>query len=325
VPLTDRHNRTHTDLRISVTDRCNLRCAYCMSPEGVAPKSHDDVLRFEEIERFVRVVVGLGVGKFRLTGGEPLVRKGVVRLVELLARLPGVDDLAMTTNGTLLAEHAVALRAAGLERLNISLDTLDPRKFERITGRDELGRVLEGIAAARAAGFRRIKLNTLAVRGQTEDEIVPLARFARQNGLELRFIEYMPLGGGVEWSDDRVLAGGEILDTLTASLGALQPLGANGPAAVYQFADGGRVGVIRSVTQPFCHRCGRLRLTADGQVRNCLFASRNWDARAVLRAGGSDEQLAELVRDAVRAKPRCHGTDNGEFLRGDRSMHQIGG
>ena len=268
----------------------------------------------------------MGVRKIRLTGGEPLARKGVVRLVEMLARLPGVDDLAMTTNGTLLAEHAEALKAAGLKRLNISLDTLDRRKFRQITGRDELAGVLAGIAAARAAGFEKIKLNTLAVRNQTEEEVVPLARFARQHGLELRFIEFMPLDGDAGWSDDRVLTGGEILESLAASLGSLEPVEAAGPATVYQFADGiGRVGVIRSVSRPFCERCGRLRLTADGQVRNCLFAARDWDARTVLRAGGSDEQLAELVRDAVSAKPKCHGTDDGEFLRGDRSMHQIGG
>jgi len=328
-PLVDRFGRVHTDLRISVTDRCNLRCFYCMPEAGVAFRSSGEILRFEEIQRFVQVAARLGIREVRLTGGEPLVRKGVCRLVEMLAAVPGIDDLAMTTNGVLLPEHAEALKAAGLSRLNISLDTLDRRKFHQIARRDELPRVLDGIAAAERAGFRRTKLNALAIRGYTEDEVVPLARFARRHGMELRFIEFMPLDGDDLWDADRVLPGEQILEILAGALGPLERVtrdGSRGPATEYRFLDGGPpIGLVNSVSDPFCDRCSRLRLTADGKVRNCLFSMEEWDARAVLRAGGSDEPLAELVIEAVRAKRKKHGCRSGRFSRTGRSMHQIGG
>jgi len=328
-PLVDRFGRVHTDLRISVTDRCNLRCFYCMPEAGVAFRSSGEILRFEEIQRFVQVAARLGIREVRLTGGEPLVRKGVCRLVEMLAAVPGIDDLAMTTNGVLLPEHAEALKAAGLSRLNISLDTLDRRKFHQIARRDELPRVLDGIAAAERAGFRRTKLNALAIRGYTEDEVVPLARFARRHGMELRFIEFMPLDGDDLWDAGRVLPGEQILKILAGALGPLERVtrdGSRGPATEYRFLDGGPpIGLVNSVSDPFCDRCSRLRLTADGKVRNCLFSMEEWDARAVLRAGGSDEPLAELVIEAVRAKRKKHGCRSGRFSRTGRSMHQIGG
>jgi len=328
-PLVDRFGRVHTDLRISVTDRCNLRCFYCMPEAGVAFRSSGEILRFEEIQRFVQVAARLGIREVRLTGGEPLVRKGVCRLVEMLAAVPGIDDLAMTTNGVLLPEHAEALKAAGLSRLNISLDTLDRRKFHQIARRDELPRVLDGIAAAERAGFRRTKLNALAIRGYTEDEVVPLAQFARRHGMELRFIEFMPLDGDDLWDADRVLPGEQILEILAGALGPLERVtrdGSRGPATEYRFLDGGPpIGLVNSVSDPFCDRCSRLRLTADGKVRNCLFSMEEWDARAVLRAGGSDEPLAELVIEAVRAKRKKHGCRSGRFSRTGRSMHQIGG
>lgn len=328
-PLVDSFGRVHTDLRISVTDRCNIRCYYCMPAEGVQFRSHAEILSYEEIDRFVQVAARLGIRKLRFTGGEPLVRKDVPRLVEMVAAVPGIDQLAMTTNGILLERYAAALRAAGLHRLNVSLDTLNPDKFHQITRSNELPRVLEGIATARGAGFEQIKLNALAIRGLTDHEIVPLALFAREHRLELRFIEFMPLDGRRQWHSDRVLPGEEILDILTRGIGPLEPVAPENPraaAAEYRFLDGGgRIGVIHSVTEPFCAHCNRLRLTADGKVQNCLFSSRQWDARAVLRAGGTQQQLAQLIRAAVHAKQKAHGADDGEFARSDRPMHQIGG
>jgi len=328
-PLVDGFGRVHTSLRISVTDRCNLRCFYCMPPEGVPFRSHDEILSFEEIERFVRVAAGLGVRKIRLTGGEPLVRKHVCRLVEMLANVPQIDDLALTTNGVLLCQYASALKAAGLDRLNISLDSLSREKYRRITRFDELPQVLKGIAAARNAGFRQIKLNALAIRGLTEEEVVPLAQFALENQLLLRFIEFMPATTRDRWDADRVLTGREILTILAEAMGPLEPISQDGspaPATEYRFVDGsGRIGLIASVSQPFCTRCNRLRLTAEGEVRNCLFARREWDARAALRSGSTDDQLARLIVACVRAKKESRGTDDGQFGHSRRAMYQIGG
>jgi len=328
-PLIDGFGRVHTDLRISVTDRCNLRCWYCMPAEGVPFRPHEEVLSFEEIHRFVRVAARLGFREVRLTGGEPLVRKQVCRLVEMLASVPGIDDLAMTTNGVLLGQYAQALRDAGLHRLNISLDTLDRVKFERIARRDELPRVLEGIAAAQRVGFRQIKLNALAIRGQTEEDVVPLARFAREHDLQLRFIEFMPLDGDQRWRSGQVLSGEEIVAILAETFGPLEPVAdrdSHAPATEYRFPDGGaRIGVVNSVSQPFCGRCSRLRLTAEGKVHPCLFSIEAWDARALLRSGASDIELAELIRHAVAAKKEARGSEDGCFPRPERTMHQIGG
>ncbi len=328
-PLVDTFGRVHTDLRVSVTDRCNIRCQYCMPAEGVEFKPHADILTFEEIERSVRVAVKLGVRKLRLTGGEPLVRRGICRLVEMLAAVDCVDDLAMTTNGVLLAQYAENLKRAGLQRLNISLDTLSREKFREIARRDALPRVLEGIAAARRAGFGHIKLNAVALRGQSEDDVVPLARFAREQGFELRFIEFMPLDGENRWQSGRVLSGEQILRLLTDGIGPLEPIvesDARVPATEYRFVDGiGRVGIIASVSEPFCNRCGRLRLTAEGRLRNCLFSTEEWDVRDLLRRGATDEQLADLIRAAICAKKAEHGTDGGHFARPERAMYQIGG
>jgi cyclic pyranopterin phosphate synthase len=328
-PLVDTLGRVHTDLRISVTDRCNVRCYYCMPSEGIPFKSHRSILTFEEILFFVRVAARLGTRHVRLTGGEPLVRREIPRLVEMLAAVPGIREIAMTTNGILLGEYAQPLKDAGLSRLNISLDTLSREKFEQISRRDELPRVLEGIAAARQVGFRQIKLNALAIRGLTEDEVAPLARFAVDSDLELRFIEFMPIDGDRRWNGEQVLPGEEILEILSREIGLLEPVeahGAGGPATVYQFTDGrGRIGVIHSVTDPFCQHCDRLRLTADGKIRNCLFSDRQWDARAILRSGGTQRQLAQLIQRAVAAKSPARGTRDGEFACADRTMHQIGG
>ena len=328
-PLVDSFGRAHSDLRISVTDRCNLRCRYCMPAEGVPFRRHEEILSFEEIERFVRVAAGMGIRQVRLTGGEPLVRKHVCRLVEKLAAIEGVEDLAMTTNGILLGRYAEELKRAGLDRLNVSLDTLDREKFARLSRCDELPRVLEGIAAARRAGFRDIKLNALAIRGQIEEDVAPLARFAREQDLQLRFIEFMPLDGDCRWSDAQVLPGEEILEILAAAIGPLDAVeenGAHAPASEYRFLDGrGRVGVISGVSKPFCSRCSRLRLSAEGKVHNCLFSNHGWDIRALLRRGASDAELAGLIRQAVAAKTEARGSGDGSFPRPARTMHQIGG
>ena len=328
-PLIDSFGRRHDSLRISVTDRCNIRCFYCMPNENVRFKPRSEILSFEEIERFVRVVSRLGVRKLRLTGGEPLVRSALSTLVAELAGIPGIEDIALTTNGILLAEQAAALKAAGLKRLNISLDALKEETFERISRRPGLDRVLAGIFAAQREGFEKVRLNAVAIRGITEDEVVPLGEFARQHNLELRFIEFMPLDAEQNWTSEHVLSGEEIRARLEDAFGPLLPANRpdpSQPAMDFYFADGcGRIGFINPVSHPFCGDCNRLRLTAEGQVRNCLFSTAEWDARAILRSGGSDEELAQLVRDCVRAKKLGHGIDTPSFVRPERAMYQIGG
>lgn len=328
-PLIDAFGRVHTNLRVSVTDRCNIRCFYCMPAENVRFKPRHELLTFEEIERVVRVAASLGVNKLRLTGGEPLVRHELPLLVQKLAEIPGITDIALTTNGVLLAEQAQALKDAGLDRLNISLDSLDPETFFRISRREGLDRVLAGIAEAKRVGFQKTKLNAVAIRGLTEPDIVPLARFAREQGMEMRFIEFMPLDADGGWDNEQVLSGEQIRAVLEAEFGPLTPAERDDPsqpATDYLFADGGGlIGFINPVTQPFCSSCNRLRLTAEGQVRNCLFSTEEWDARAILREGGSDQDLAELFRASVGAKRAGHGINSDEFLRPDRAMYQIGG
>ena len=328
-PLVDALGRVHTNVRISVTDRCNIRCFYCMPAEKVEFRPRDEILTFEEIERFVRVLAGMGVRKVRLTGGEPLVRQGLPILVRKLVQVPGIQEIALTTNGILLGEQAGPLKEAGLGRLNISLDTLDRETFKKISRRDELERVLAGIFAAKQAGFERVRLNSIAIRGLTEAEVVRLVGFARQHDFEMRFIEYMPLDADGLWDHEQVLSGDEIRRLIEAEYGPLVPRRVEDPsqpATDYMFADGGgRVGFINPVTQPFCGRCNRLRLTAEGQVRNCLFSTVEWDARAVLRGGGSDEELEALVRASVAAKKAGHGIDNSDFVKPQRAMYQIGG
>ncbi|MBX7073307.1 MAG: GTP 3',8-cyclase MoaA [Pirellulales bacterium] len=327
--LVDSFGRVHTDLRISVTDRCNIRCFYCMPAENVRFRPRDEILSLEEMARFARVVARLGVRTIRLTGGEPLVRKNIAQLVRLLTAIPGIEEVALTTNGLLLEEQAQELKQAGLGRLNVSLDTLDPARFRLISRRDGFERVLAGLFAAQRVGFQRIKLNTVAIRGITEPDIVPLGRFAREHGMEVRFIEFMPLDADAAWQNDRVIPGDEILARLTDGIGPLEPLPVidpSQPATDYRFADGlGRIGFINPVTQPFCQACDRLRITAEGQVRNCLFSTVEWDARALLRGDATDEEIAQLVSDCVAAKRRGHGINSDEFVKPDRAMFQIGG
>jgi cyclic pyranopterin phosphate synthase len=325
--LVDAFGRRHTDLRISVTDRCNLRCSYCMPAEAIF-RPREELLAYEEIARVAAVAAGLGVHTIRLTGGEPLLRRDLATLVDLLVAVPGIDEVALTTNGLLLAEQAAALAAAGLRRLNVSLDSLREDVFERIARRRGLDRVLAGLAAARRAGFAEIRINAVSIRGLTEGEIVPLARFCRREGFHLRFIEFMPLDAEEAWDRARVLSGADVRAILEREIGPLvaETAGDPGqPALDYRWADGGRVGFINPVTRPFCDRCDRLRLTADGQFRNCLFSTTEWDVKALLRGGGSDEEIAALLRECVAAKKAAHGIDTPDFARPARAMYQIGG
>jgi GTP 3',8-cyclase len=326
--LVDGFGRVHTDLRISVTDRCNLRCTYCMPAEAVF-RPRDELLSFEEIARVAAVAAEAGIRTIRLTGGEPLLRRNLEALVGMLAILPGIEEVALTTNGLLLAEQAAGLAAAGLARLNVSLDAVHEEAFERIARRPGLDRVLAGLAAARAAGFGEIRINAVSIRGLTEAEIVPLADFCRREALHLRFIEFMPLDADAAWEGERVLSGCHVREILAREIGPLEPLpvaDAGQPAIDYSWADGGGlVGFIDPVTSPFCDRCDRLRLTADGQFRNCLFSTTEWDARAVLRGGGPDEAIAAILRDCVAAKRAAHGIGSPAFERPARAMYQIGG
>jgi cyclic pyranopterin phosphate synthase len=328
-PLVDTCGRVHTNLRISVTDRCNIRCFYCMPLENVQFKPRHELLTFEEMVQFVRALAPLGIEKVRVTGGEPLVRSGLPRLIEQLARVPGIRDLAMTTNGLLLAEQAAALRSAGLQRLNISLDAMSAENFERIARRNGLDRVLEGIAAAQSVGFAKIRLNAVAIRGITEHEAIPLARFARDRGLELRFIEFMPLDAESTWNSQQVLTGAELRKLISQAIAPLYPVDRADPAqpAVdFAYADGqGNVGFINPVSEPFCGDCNRLRITADGKLRNCLFSTAEWDVRQLLRSGADDETIRQTVRECVWHKKPAHGIDTPQFQRPERAMYQIGG
>jgi len=328
-PLVDRFGRVHRNLRISITDRCNIRCFYCMPDENLQFLPRNEVLSFEEIVRFTRVAVGLGIDRVRLTGGEPLVRRGLTELVRQLDEISGLRDIALTTNGILLATHAESLKDAGLGRVNVSLDGLSDATFQQIARRDGLQAVLEGIKVAQQVGFEKLRLNAVSIRGLTELEVIPLGRFAREHGLELRFIEFMPLDAEQNWQTDQVLSGQQVREMLEAEFGPLEPVTRDDPsqpAVDYQFADGdARIGFINSVTEPFCGTCDRLRITAEGKVRNCLFSAEEWDARALLRGGASDDEIAELLRTSIGAKRAGHGSDNLEFLRPNRAMYQIGG
>jgi len=325
--LIDTFGRKHNNLRISVTDRCNLRCSYCM-PEEVVFMDRAELLTFEEIAHFVRVAVPLGIDKVRLTGGEPLMRRDIPKLVALVAAVPGIKDIGLTTNGILLAEQAQALYDAGLRRINVSLDTLDPARFRQLARRDGLDRVLAGIDAAKRAGFDPVKVNAVSIRGITEYEVVPLARYARAHGLELRFIEYMPIGAET-WERDKVYFAHEILEQLTREFGPLAPAEDGDPRAPAQewvYSDGGgRMGIIASVSRPFCLSCNRIRLTADGKLRNCLFALIEADVKQYLRPAHDDAALAEAIRRNVADKWEGHEINTARFIKPLRTMHTIGG
>jgi len=328
-PLLDTFGRIHDNLRISVTDRCNIRCYYCMPENGVKFMRRDEILSFEEIERFVRVAVSLGVTKVRVTGGEPLVRKDLPFLIRNLVSIPGIQDLSLTTNGVLLAEQAKELYAAGLRRLNVHLDTLDRERFLKITRRDDLDRVLEGIEVCRRIGFSPIKINAVAVKDLLEPDLAPLARYGRERDIEVRFIEFMPLDSQGLWDRNRVLFASDIIELLSREISPLVEIpdrDLRAPATEYRFADGiGRIGFIASVSRPFCLNCNRIRLTSDGKLRYCLFAIDETDVKTLLRNGASDEEIGATIRANVHQKWLGHEINTTRFVPPPRPMYAIGG
>jgi len=316
-------------LRVSVTDRCNLRCIYCMPAAGVQQREMSEILTFEEIETVVRTAAELSISKIRLTGGEPLVRLGIVDLVAMLAQVPGIDDLSMTTNGTLLADKAEALAIAGLNRVNVSLDTLKPDRFHYITRRGKLDDVLQGIEAAKIAGLKPVKINMVVVRGVNEDEVVDFARLTVDEGWHVRYIEMMPIGGDLTWSGDDHVPVHEIQTWITEAIGPLQPAAmkrGNGPARYYHIAgsEKGTIGFISPVTEHFCDQCNRLRLTADGRLRPCLLSDVELDLRSILRSNASMESIRESLKESIRLKPRQHCLEEHIAPHG-RAMSEIGG
>ena len=315
-------------MRVSVTDKCNFRCRYCMPAEGLEWLPRDEVLSYEEIARLVRILAGMGVDEVRLTGGEPLVRRDLPVLVSLLSQTPGVRDLSLTTNGVLLDRLAGPLVEAGLTRLNVSLDSLSHVRFAEITRRDALDRVLAGLEEAeRYPELRPIKVNCVAIRGFTEEEVPALAELARRKPYVVRFIEFMPLDADEAWREDEVLTGGEIRALIEERWPLEEiPAKASSTARRFRFADGaGEIGFVNPVSEPFCSSCDRIRLTADGQLRTCLFSRREWDLKAPLRDGSTDDEIAELIRFAVRHKELKHKINDPGFVRASRSMSQIGG
>jgi cyclic pyranopterin phosphate synthase len=327
-PLVDSWGRQVRSLRVSVTDKCNFRCRYCMPAEGLEWLGRDEILSFEEIERLVGMLAAMGVDEVRLTGGEPLVRRELPVLVEKLARLDAVHDLSLTTNGVLLDRLAGPLVTAGLRRINVSLDSLSHVRFAEITRRDALDRVLTGLAEAeRYPELRPIKVNCVAVRGFTETEVPALAELARRKPYVVRFIEFMPLDADEAWREDDVLTGGEIRALIEERWPLVEvPAKASSTARRFRFVDGaGEIGFVNPVSEPFCSSCDRIRLTADGKLRTCLFSRREWDLKEPLRAGASDAELEALLRHAVAHKELKHRINEPGFVRASRSMSQIGG
>lgn len=328
--LRDSYNRTITDLRISLTDRCNFRCFYCL-PNGEPPLARKEtILTFEEIEQIAQVFVSLGVEKIRLTGGEPMLRRNIETLVMKLSKLkPQLKDLALTTNGFDIPRRAGALKDAGLDRMTISLDTLETRRFREITGVDKLEEVFEAIEAAKSHGFEPVKINAVIVRGVNDNELVDFAAFARNAGVEMRFIEYMPLDSGHEWQRSQVVPGREIFEKINA----IYPLKLRNAergsetAWKYEFADGepGGIGIIAPVTEMFCGQCSRIRLTADGQIRTCLFSTAEHNLRDYLRSGATQDELVEFIQRVTLKKEPSHRINEPDFVPASRTMSFIGG
>jgi GTP 3',8-cyclase len=327
-PLRDGHARLISDLRVSVTDRCNFRCQYCMPAEGLPWLDRSEILSFEEIERLVRLTVAMGISDVRLTGGEPLVRREFPKLVRMLATIEGLEDLSLTTNGYLLERMAGELAAAGLRRINVSLDSLSRDRFFQMTRRDALPRVIAGLEALeRYPELSPVKVNCVAMRGFTEDEVIPFARLARRKPYQVRFIEFMPLDADHAWSEDRVLTGREIREMIDRVY-PLEPLGreSHATAKLYRFRDGkGEIGFINPVSEPFCADCNRIRLTAEGKLRTCLFSLYETDLREPLRSGANDAELERIIREAVWRKELKHHVSEPGFRQPARTMSRIGG
>jgi len=326
--LIDNYHRHISYLRISLTDRCNLRCIYCMPKEGISLLGHKDVLSFEEIKRIASVAVRLGISRIRITGGEPLVRKGVSELAGELAKLPGIEDISLTTNGILLTEQAAALRRAGIRRINISLDTLDAEKYKRITRGGDIQKVLDGISAARREGFSPIKINVVAMRGINDDEIAEFARLTIERPVHIRFIEFMPVGVAVDWDKNSFISSSETREIISR-VGTLLPVdqcNKSGPAEMYRL-DGaaGQLGFISPLSNHFCDTCNRMRLTADGKLRTCLFSDEEFDLKTFLRSGANDQALEKAISEAIKSKPKGHSFSKPSFKKCRRNMSTIGG
>ena len=326
--LIDGMGRTIVNLRISVTDRCNFRCTYCMPADNVEFMDRTNLLSFEEIHRVVTVASGLGINRIRLTGGEPLMRKDLPTLIKMINEVEGINDVAMTTNAFFLKDQAQSLKDAGLKRLNVSLDALDPEKFRDVNRRDCLQAVLDGLDTARKVGFKSIKINAVAVRNFSESEVMGLIEYGRSDGFEVRFIEFMPLDSDKVWERDKVLFGHEIIELIKEKY-ELVPVDNSleiGPASEYTFVDGkGKIGIITAVSNPFCDHCNRIRMTADGKLRTCLFSADETNLKEMIRSGKSDEDIAETIRQAVLIKEPGHKINLDDFERPDRAMHAIGG
>jgi cyclic pyranopterin phosphate synthase len=325
--LVDKFGRTVTKLRVSVTDRCNMRCLYCMPEEGLKWTPREEVLTFEEITRVVRLSSELGVRKIRITGGEPLLREGVEELIYILSQVPGIQSVSMTTNGYFLRERAEALAQAGLRGINISLDSLRPEKFKKIIRRNYFDRVIEGIDAAERAGFYPIKINAVVIRGYNDDEIEDFARLSLTRPYKIRFIEFMPIDGRGMWKGDLVVTKAEILERVSRVSEIVEVVnGDRGPARNYRFKNGnGEIGVIASVSQPFCGSCNRIRLTADGKIMTCLFALDEHDVKGLLRGNGTDDEIKDFLIKAVGTKWAGHLINRPGFIKPKRPMSAIGG
>jgi len=326
--LIDGMGRTIVNLRISVTDRCNFRCTYCMPADNVEFMDRSKLLSFEEIQRVAQIVSRMGINRLRLTGGEPLMRKNLPELIKMLNEVDGIDDIAMTTNAYFLKDQAQSLKEAGLKRLNVSLDALDPDKFRDVNRRDCLQSVLDGLDTARKVGFKSIKINAVAVRNFSETEIMNLIKMGRSDGFEIRFIEFMPLDSDKVWERDKVLFGHEIVDMIKKNY-ELVPIDNSleiGPASEYKFADGkGKLGIITAVSNPFCDHCNRIRMTADGKLRTCLFSTQETNLKELIRSGATDENIMETIKQAVLIKEPGHKINLDDFERPTRAMHAIGG
>jgi len=326
--LIDGMGRTIVNLRISVTDRCNFRCTYCMPADNVEFMDRSNLLSFEEIKRVAQIVSSMGINRLRLTGGEPLMRKNLPVLIKMLDEVDGIDDIAMTTNAYFLKDQAQSLKDAGLKRLNVSLDALDPDKFRDVNRRDCLQSVLDGLDTARKVGFKSIKINAVAVRNFSETEIMSLIEMGRSDGFEIRFIEFMPLDSDKVWERDKVLFGHEIVDMIKENY-ELVPIDNSleiGPASEYNFADGkGKIGIITAVSNPFCDHCNRIRMTADGKLRTCLFSTEETNLKELIRSGATDDAIIETINQAVLVKEPGHKINLDDFERPTRAMHAIGG